>query len=217
MFHPSAMGNELLIQDKRLRRLEGCLREKQYTLRLYLENIKNYHNVSAILRTADATGVLHVYYTLDSRLPVNDSITCGAHKWILLEKVRDKETFLEGMKENGYRIVVTALHPNAVDFREIDYTGPILIVMGNELDGVSDLVLEEADIICKIPMHGMVQSLNVSVAAALILYEAERQRVAKGMYGIAQIPGVLKEKLLRKWGFTDVLRKKARGRLKHLV
>ena len=211
------MKDPLLIQEKRLSRLKECLSKRQMDLRLFLEDIKNYHNISAIIRTADATGVLYVYYTSEGRLPINDSITCGAHKWVILERVQDKSAFLKEMKRLGYKIVVTALSSESVDFRGIDYTDKSLIVMGNELEGVTQEVMDEADVIAKIPMHGMVQSLNVSVATALILYEAERQRKEKGLYSVKQVPKALEEQLLIKWGFHDVLKKKARGRLRHLV
>ncbi len=211
------MKDSLLIEETRLKRLRECLSKKQMGLRLYLEDVKNYHNVSAIIRTADATGVLYIYYSLEGRLPVNDSITCGAHKWVILERVKEKASFLKEMKDRGYKIVVTALSNDSVDFREIDYRDKTLIVMGNELEGVSEEVREKADVIARIPMHGMVQSLNVSVATALMLYEAERQRKAKGLYEVKQVPDALEEELLFKWGFKDVLKKKARGRIRELV
>ncbi|OCC14533.1 tRNA (guanosine(18)-2'-O)-methyltransferase [Dissulfuribacter thermophilus] len=208
------MDKTLLIQEKRLLRIKECLQKRQPDLRLYLENVQNHHNVSAIIRTADAVGILHIYYSLQKNLPVNDAITCGAHKWVILEKVEDQADFLKKMKSQGFQIVATALTPDAIDFRDIDYTRPLVIVMGNELEGISEELKNKADIICKIPMHGMVQSLNVSVATALILYEAQRQREQKGFYSKKRISSELEAELIKKWGIYEVLKKKSRGRLK---
>jgi len=113
---------------------------------------------------------------------ISSSVTMGAHKWIDLQEVEDPGTFLDEMKSKGFNVVATALTPNAIHFRNYDFTQRTLLIMGNESKGLDEDILSKADYIIKIPMYGMVQSLNVSVAAAVILYEAVRQREEKGLY-----------------------------------
>ena len=111
-------------------------------------------------------------------------------------------------------MVVTLLDEDTVDFREVDYTKPTLVVLGNEVDGASETSIKYADKKVIIPMYGMSQSLNVSVANAVILYEAERQRKAKGMYETPQLSQETIEKTLKKWAYDDIIEKELR-RVKH--
>jgi len=113
---------------------------------------------------------------------ISSSVTMGAHKWINLHQVEEPERFLEEMKARGFNLVATALRDDAIHFRKYDFTQKTLIIMGNESKGLDEWVIEKADYTIIIPMYGMVQSLNVSVAAAVILYEALRQREEKGFY-----------------------------------
>lgn len=115
-------------------------------------------------------------------------------------------------KEEGYQVVVAHLEERAVSFREVDYTKPTLIVMGNEKEGVSPVVIAEATDVVVIPMQGMVQSLNVSVATALILYEAERQLENAGMYDNAQI-SFEKKTIKSEWVYRDIIARKSKGQI----
>jgi len=176
--------------------------------------VVNYHNVSAILRTADAVGVFHVHYYHEGDLPINDAISCGAHKWLRLHREEDVAEALARLKEAGHQLVATGLFPETVDFREVDYTKPTVVIVGHELEGISETVRQAADVIVKIPMYGMVQSLNVSVATAVVLYEAERQRAAKGLYAQARLSEEEIEAVIQEWAYEVVLKEKARGRLR---
>ena len=109
--------------------------------------------------------------------------------------------------------MVAELSEESVDFRSLDYTLPTLLVFGNEKEGVSPEVSAEATRRVVIPMHGMVQSLNVSVAAALILYEAERQRAAAGYYDTPRLDEATTEALLAEWIHRDAVLRKSRGRI----
>jgi len=172
------------------------------------------HNLSAIVRTCDAVNVGKLYYRHQRKVRLNNDITMGAHKWIFHEYVEDIEEFYKNIKKEGYQVVVTLLDEETVDFREVDYTKPTLIVLGNEVDGASDISIKYADKKVIIPMYGMSQSLNVSVANAVILYEAQRQRAAKGMYDTPSLPEDVIEKTLKKWAYDDIIEKELR-RVRH--
>ena len=105
----------------------------------------------------------------------------------------------ENLKVQGFRLVAAHLSEQATDFREVDYTKPTALLLGTELFGVSDRALEFVDCQISIPMHGMSQSLNVSVAAAIVLYEAQRQRQEAGMYNESRMDEVTRKKLRFEW------------------
>ncbi len=208
------MSKDFLVIPERLARMKAVLTRRQPDLRLFMERVVNYHNVSAILRTADAVGIFHIHYYHEGELPINEAITCGAHKWLMLHRETDVYEGLQHLKTQGYQLIATGLFPETIDFRQVDYTKPTVIIVGHELEGISETVRKEADVIVKIPMHGMVQSLNVSVATGIILYEAERQREAKGMYDRGRLSEEEIEKILQKWAYEEVIKEKARGRLR---
>ncbi|HIC09148.1 MAG TPA: tRNA (guanine-N2)-dimethyltransferase [Aquificales bacterium] len=200
-------GENYLVEPQRLRKLVEILLRRQKDLILFSENVKNEHNFSAIIRTCDAVGVLNIYYTYDGNKTkiYNEHITMGSHKWVFLHRVENAVETLKGLKERGFQIVATRLVGNSVHFREVDYTKPTVVVVGNELEGVSEEVASVADYNVVIPMYGMAQSLNVSVATAVILYEAERQRSLKGLYDKPQLSLEEIKEILRKWAYEDII------------
>ena len=203
---------EYLITENRLEKIKKVLSKKQKDLQVFVENIKNQHNFSAIIRTCDAVGVLNLYYSYEGNANlINESITMGSHKWVLLEKVNNIEEFLLKKKKEGFQILATHLSADSIHFRKIDYTKPTLIIMGNEIAGVSEEVLKYADKNIIIPMYGMAQSLNVSVATAVILYEAQRQREEKGLYNNPQLSLEEMEKIIKKWAIDDVIKYKSKS------
>ncbi len=198
-----------LVTEARFRRIVNFLTTRQETLRLLLDDVKNAHNISAVIRTCDATGIFYLYYYLsDMSLGVNRGISLGTERWIRRERVRERVAFLQKMRDAGYQCLATFIDDSSVDFREVDYTLPTLLIFGNEREGVSDEVARHATRFIKIPMVGMVKSLNISVACAVILYEAFRQREAKGMFQRPSIPEDLFSACLRKWTVEDRLAKK---------
>jgi tRNA (guanosine-2'-O-)-methyltransferase len=203
-----------LVSEERLEKMKNILNTRQNTLRVFMDYVFSSHNLSAIVRTCDAVNVGKLYYRHQRKVRLNNDITMGAHKWIFHEYVEDIEEFYKNIKKEGYQVVVTLLDDETVDFREVDYTKPTLIVLGNEVDGASDVSIKYADKKVIIPMYGMSQSLNVSVANAVILYEAQRQRAAKGMYDTPSLPRDLIEKTLKKWAYDDIIEKELR-RVKH--
>jgi tRNA (guanosine-2'-O-)-methyltransferase len=205
-------GENYLVEPQRLRKLVEILLRRQKDLVLFSENVRNEHNFSALIRTADAVGVLNIYYTYEGNKTkiYNEHITMGSHKWVFLHRVNNAVETLKKLKEEGFQIVATRLAENSLHFREVDYTKPTVVVVGNELDGVSEEVAQVADFNVVIPMYGMAQSLNVSVATAVILYEAQRQREAKGMYEKPKLSLEEIKRILQKWAYEDIIEDRKR-------
>lgn len=173
------------LTEARKEKLRSVLANRQPDLTLVLNNIHDPHNVSAILRSCDAFGVfgVHLYYTKEKFPALANSSSGSAKKWIDLTRHRDAGTMIRGLREHGMQIVGTGFSPTAKPIMDIDFTRPTAIILGNEHRGMDPDVKAHVPDEIYIPMFGMVQSLNVSVAAATILYEAMRQRLAAGMYG----------------------------------
>ncbi len=201
--------------EVRLSRMDDILTRKQPRLQVMLENVHSSQNLSAIIRSADAVGVLDIYYSSkeNETLRIHKTITQGAHRWTHRHRVNDGDTvrFLQQKKKEGFQVVVTHLEERAVNFREVDYTKPTLLVMGNEKEGVSADVIAEATDVIVIPMQGMVQSLNVSVATALILYEAQRQLENARMYDNPQISLEKREEIKSAWIYRDTIARRSKG------
>ena len=178
------MPDRFMTEDRKTR-LRSVLAKRQPDLTLVLNNIHDPHNVSAILRSCDAFGVfgVHLYYTKEKFPSLANSSSGSAKKWIDLTRHRDAGTMIQGLRGQGMQIVGTGFSPLARPIMDIDFTRPTAIILGNEHRGMDPDVKVHVPDEIYIPMFGMVQSLNVSVAAATILYEAMRQRRAAGMYG----------------------------------
>ncbi|UPT76545.1 RNA methyltransferase [Sulfurovum sp. XGS-02] len=206
-----------MLNEKRIDRIDDVLSKKQPDLQVMLDNVHSSQNLSAIIRSADAVGVLDIYYTskADESLRIHKTITQGAHRWTHRYRMHDdkKAAFIKGKKAQGFQVVVTHLDERAVSFRHVDYTKPTLLVMGNEKDGVSADIVELADEVIIIPMLGMVQSLNVSVATGLILYEAQRQREDAGSYDTSVLSHEKKEEIKAEWIYRDTIVRKSKGRI----
>jgi tRNA (guanosine-2'-O-)-methyltransferase len=168
---------------QRYARIREMLARRQPDLTVCMEQVHKPHNVSAIIRTADAVGVHEVHAVWPgNRMRTMASSAAGSNSWVDVKTHRTIEDAVGVLKQRGMQILATHLSDKAVDFREIDYTRPTCILMGQEKTGITQQALDLADRDIIIPMTGMVQSLNVSVASALILYEAQRQRQNAGMY-----------------------------------
>lgn len=203
--------------ERRLERIHDSLLRKQPTLQVMLDNVHSSQNLSAIIRSCDAVGVLDIYYSTkeNESLRIHKTITQGAHRWTHRYRMDDKHkvAFLEQKKAQGFQVVVTHLEECAVSFRQIDYTKPTLLVMGNEKDGVSAEIVEIADAVISIPMQGMVQSLNVSVATALILYEAERQLENAGRYDTPLLSAEKRGEIKDAWVYRDTMKRNYKGQI----
>jgi tRNA (guanosine-2'-O-)-methyltransferase len=164
--------------------IEAVLAKRQPDLTLVLDNIHDPHNVAAILRSCDAFGVgaVHLHYTYEAYPDLSRRSSGSARKWVEVERHRDGAAMAARLREAGYRLIGAGACPGARPLPEWDLTGPTAIVLGNEHRGIETGLAEGIEDHLYIPMLGMVRSLNVSVAAAIILYEAWRQREAKSMY-----------------------------------
>jgi tRNA (guanosine-2'-O-)-methyltransferase len=173
-----------MVTEKRKQRMLNVLLDRQRDLTVICENIHDPHNVSAILRTCDAVGIsqVHLLYTTEAFPKMGKKSSASAKKWLEFHRHKNYDPLRDILKEQKMTIYATHVDPTSQKIYDIDWTKPSAIILGNEHRGVSQDSLKIADQKVYIPMHGMVQSLNVSVAAAVILYEAYRQRWQKQMY-----------------------------------
>ena len=206
-----------MTEEKRLQRIDHTLEHKQPTLQVFLDDVHSSQNLSAILRSCDGAGVLDLfYYTSDNiDLRIHKTITQGAHRWVNRTRVdaEERTVFLKEKQKEGYQVVVTHLTAQSVSYQEIDYTKPTLIVLGNEKKGVSEDIIAIADEMIKIPMRGMVQSLNVSVATALLLYEAQTQLETAGKYNTPQLSLEDRKKIKEYWIYRDTITRRSKGKI----
>lgn len=177
---------------RRQERIRGVLERRQPDLTLILENVHDPHNVSAILRSCDAVGVLrvHAVYSIESPPPgmFARQTSASAAKWIDVVRHDSMTTCVTELRDAGFHVLATALGQESRPLHDWDLTRSVALVVGNEMRGVSDEAMALADGLVEIPMVGMVQSLNVSVASAVCLYEAFRQRLAVGAYDAPRLP-----------------------------
>ncbi len=167
---------------RRYERLKAVLDRRMGDLTVLLEHVEKPHNLSAILRSCDAVGVLEAHAVcLSGRLPTFNSTAQGSQKWVPLQLHSSSAEALQALKGQGFRVYGTLLSATAIDYRACDFTGPTAFVLGAEKWGLSLEAAALVDQAVMIPMQGMVQSLNVSVATAMLLAEALRQRQAAGL------------------------------------
>jgi tRNA (guanosine-2'-O-)-methyltransferase len=189
----------------RLQRLRATLDRRQPDLTVLLDNVHKAHNLSAILRTCDATGVLATHAVTDRvSLRAHHDVSSGSGKWVEIHSHPDLETAVGTLRAQGMQLLAAHLSKQAVDFRAIDYTRPTAILLGAELEGVSPQALAYADEHIIVPMYGLVASLNVSVAAAVILFEAQRQRHNAGLYERCRLDQATYERLLFEWAYPEL-------------
>ncbi len=201
------------MSPERLARITQMLNRRQPELTVCLEQVHKPHNLAAIVRTADAVGVSDVHATWeDKAMRLSGKSATGSQNWVNVHSHETTQEAIAALRAQGMQIIATNLSDTAIDFREVDYTKPTAILMGQEKHGISDEALALADQDVIIPMVGMCQSLNVSVASALILYEAQRQRELAGMYnGECRLPSEEAHRILFEGGhpiFTKLCREK---------
>jgi tRNA (guanosine-2'-O-)-methyltransferase len=195
------------MRPERFRQLRRVLARRQPDLTVLMDRVNKSHNFSAILRTCDAVGVLEAHVVAPQKaVEIHHATSAGTKKWVAVRRHEAVGAAIGHLKDRGFRVLAAHLAPDAVDYREVDYTKPTAITLGAELQGVSDEALELADQHVTIPMLGMVRSLNVSVASALLLFEAGRQRSAAGMYDRSRMPRDEFEARLFEWAYPEVAR-----------
>lgn len=192
---------KLTVTEKRKEKILNAAKNRQFSLKLVLENIHDPHNVSAIFRSCDAVGVpsVSLIYNYEKFPKIGKKSSASAFKWVEKEKFKSVEDCFNNLRENDFKIYATAITNNAVNLYDLDLTDKCAVVLGNEHRGVSEEAILMADKCFTIPMYGFVQSLNVSVAAAVILYEAQRQRLLKGKYEKSELNENELDELILKW------------------
>lgn len=170
-------GIILYIPDYKYKSLVDVLENEPQFL-LLLDHLEDPHNLGAIIRTSEAAGVDAIIMPKDRQVMINSTVmktSVGTLDNMDIVAVTNLVQTIDELKKNGYWVVGTALE-NSVDYRDIDYSGKIALVIGNEGNGISRLVAKSCDFIAKIPMYGTTNSLNASVAAGIMIYEVVRNR-----------------------------------------
>lgn len=167
---------------ERYQRIKSVLQKRQTDLTVCMEHVHKPQNVSAILRSCDAVGIHEANIVWNEHTYFRRGTAMGTQRWLKHRKHSSIEAAHQHFKQQNMQVLVTNLSEKSVDFRQLDYTRPTAIILGQEKYGASDEAIALADHEIIIPMMGMVQSLNVSVAAGLILYEAQHQRQQAGLY-----------------------------------
>ena len=168
---------------RRYQRILAVLAKRQPDLTVLAEAVHKPHNLSAMLRSCDAVGIGRVHAVNPTGgVPTYNETSASAEKWVELIVHPGLSEALAVVRGAGMQVLAAHLSAAAMDYRDVDYTRPTCLLLGNEKQGVSAAAAEAADAHIVIPMLGMVQSLNVSVATAVILFEAQRQRRAAGLY-----------------------------------
>lgn len=192
---------EFNITERRLARFRSTIERRQPMLHLVLENVHDPHNVSAVLRTCDAVGVgtVHLVYTYEELPKIGKTSSASAWKWTDLRPHESIEECYAYLRAQGITIYATDLADRAQNLYDTDLASPVALVFGNEKRGVSPEASQLADGNILIPMVGLIQSLNISVACAVTLYEAMRQRRTAGMYDTPALSAAEIDATLRDW------------------
>ena len=170
------------VLPRRFKRIKDVLNSRIQDLTVLIEGVNKPHNLSAIIRTCDAAGVFQANFICNhSEVKTFNSTAQGSQKWV---KLNNHESYLSAtntLKKRGFKLYGTSLNENSIDYRDLDFTKNTCFVLGAEKWGLSKELTAQVDKSIYIPMHGMVQSLNVSVAGAILLFEAIRQRKNKNL------------------------------------
>lgn len=186
--------------EQRREKIDAVLADRQPDLTVLAEHLHKPRNFSAIVRTCDAVGINEMHAVPgEEGLAIHWKTSQGAEKWLKVRAHDDLDAACGFLRGEGFQLVAAHLSDEAVDYRDLDYTQPTALVVGTELFGVSDQALALSDHQVRIPMKGMTQSLNVSVACAIVLYEAMRQRELAGMYGKLRLDRKTADKQRFEW------------------
>ena len=184
-------------------RLSGVLSKRQPDLTVVLENVFDPHNVSAVLRTCDAVGIQEIY-VLNNRIPPHKKwgyrSSSTAAEWLTIHQFTDVNECFQALRQKYKKILVTHLSETSSTLYDIDFTGSLALVFGNERFGVGEDIRELSDGDFIIPQVGIIKSLNISVACAVTLYEAFRQKKNAGHYNEPRLPLEQLEQLKADWG-----------------
>jgi len=188
--------------SQRIEKLRQVLEQRQKSLTVVMENINDPHNLSAAIRSCDAVGIfgIHIVYHGKQEKPkLGRQSSASAKKWVDKSNYENIKECFDKVRAEGKKIYTTHLDSESVSLYDLDLSEPVALVFGNEHSGVSEEALELADGNFNIPQIGMIQSLNISVAVAVSVYEAFRQRLVKGMYNHPEFDKKEFDVLLNEW------------------
>jgi tRNA (guanosine-2'-O-)-methyltransferase len=187
---------------ERKKRLTDVLHHRQPGIAVVLENVFDPHNISAVMRSCDAVGIQDIY-VLNTKIPRHKKwgrrSSSSAAKWLTVHEFENTGECFSALRKSFDRIYTTHLSADAASLYDIRFTGQIALVFGNEHDGVSDESRSLADGNFIIPQVGMIRSLNISVACAVAIYEAFRQKAVAGHYSHPKLPQGRQDELFRQW------------------
>ena len=191
---------------ERNERLTSVLNKRQPDLTVVLENVFDPHNISAVMRTCDAVGIQDIYI-LNNKIPPHKKwgakSSSSAAKWLTIHQFTDAGECFAALRKNFKYIYTTHLSTDAVGLHELNLTEPVALVFGNEHSGVSEAIIAMADGNFIIPQMGIIRSLNISVACAVSLYEAFRQKNNAGHYAEPKLTAGHLQLLRDEWGFLE--------------
>jgi len=191
---------------ERRAKLESVLSKRQNDITVVLENVFDPHNISAVMRTCDAVGVQELY-VLNTNIPRHKKwgpkSSSSAAKWLTVHQFENAPECFSELRKKYAKILTTHLSNDALNLYEIDLAQPVALVFGNEHSGVSEEIRSLADGNFKIPQVGIIRSLNISVACAVTLYEAYRQKTIAGHYDKTKLNAEVLKNLMDQWGYED--------------
>ena len=191
---------------ERKNKLLKVLSKRQPNLTVVMENVQDPHNISAVMRTCDAVGIQHMYI-LNTKIPQHKKwgakSSSSAAKWLTIHQFDNVNECIAALRSNYEKIYTTHLATNAVSLYDLDFTGSIALVFGNEHEGVSDELRTLADGNFIIPQMGIIQSLNISVACAVSIYEAFRQKNLAKHYDAPALSIEATNELMMQWSTQE--------------
>lgn len=191
---------------ERFSRLSAVLNKRQPDLTVVLENVFDPHNISAVMRTCDAVGIQEIYI-LNTKIPRHKKwgakSSSSAAKWLTTHQFTDAAACFNALRSRYKKIYTTHLATDAVSLYEMNLAESVALVFGNEHSGVSEEIIALADGNFIIPQVGIIQSLNISVACAVTVYEAHRQRMLVGHYAAPRYEATHLNGLLEQWGLQQ--------------
>ena len=195
------------ILPRRFERIKNVLNCRMKNLTVLVEAVNKPHNLSAILRTCDAAGVFEANFISEKdKVKTFNSTAQGSQKWVKLNNHETTISAVSELKKKGFKLYGTTLNERSTDYRNFDYSENTCFVLGAEKWGLSDQLISKVDESIFIPMSGMVQSLNVSVAASILLFEAIRQRKSKSLLPLKGegFSAEEYEKTLFEWSYPEL-------------
>lgn len=190
---------------ERQARIKEVLKHRQNNLTVVLENVHDPHNISAVMRSCDAVGISEIY-VLNNRIArhkkYGDKSSSSASKWMIVHQFTETERCFEALRLKYKNIYSTHLSESAIDLYQLNLKESVALVFGNESEGITEDTLKRCDANFIIPQMGMIQSLNISVACAVSIYEAMRQKRDAGHYAQSNLKANEQDALLQYWNIS---------------